>query len=253
MKIITPILSLLAITSTYSLSINKNLIRRSENNKYIKRSVNVNVNRNALNISLECRNDISKSSEYKECSDIKFTKADYDYLCSNLNSQKCQNFYKDPLSYIPNCKNDQEIVDLLSKPMMETNKASISFMCTKDSEGNICPAAEASLNGKNIDAEAINETCKSKECIKGLSEMLKATVKNIDAIELLSISTGKAGTTKKIFSALLTSLESEQCVSQSEDVDTSSDSLNLGPIFMIALILLISFFLLGLFYKLIIE
>jgi len=228
-------------SSALSFSINKNIVKREESNKLVVKNVNVNVNRNNLNISLECRNDLNRSTEYKECSDIHFTLSNYEYLCSILNSSKCQKFYENPFSYIPNCKNEEVMVDLLSEPMISTTKASVSLICSKDGKGNLCPAAEVSLQGKIIDSEAINQTCQSKKCISALSDMLKSSLDNIDAIQYLSFTTiNDVDSAKKIFSALLNNIESEACLSQAVDeTETETFSLNMSIILIYTLGVLI--------------
>jgi len=228
MKFIIFLIELFSISLTFSSTINRNFVRRDEDTKIIEKRVNVNVNRNTLDVSMECRNDLNRSSEYKECSDIKFINSNYDYLCSVLNSRKCQDFFKNPISYLPNCKNDKTIVDVLSTPMMKVNMASISLMCTKDDNGNLCPAAEASLNNKVIDTNAINLTCKSKKCIESLSYMVEATLDNIDDIGSLSISnSNNLANTKKVFLALLSNLNSEKCITQIVD-NAKSGALSLN-------------------------
>ena len=82
----------------------------------------------------ECRLAIS---EYVECS-ITPSEKTYDNDCSIFASDKCQKFYKDPLSVAPSCKG----VSLIEKDLvsvLEASTLSLSFACQKDEVGNYCP------------------------------------------------------------------------------------------------------------------
>ncbi|ORY63615.1 hypothetical protein LY90DRAFT_700959 [Neocallimastix californiae] len=120
------------------------------------------------------------------------------------------------------------MVDLLSEPMISTTKASVSLICSKDGKGNLCPAAEVSLQGKIIDSEAINQTCQSKKCISALSDMLKSSLDNIDAIQYLS------------FTTINDVDKSEACLSQAVDeTETETFSPNMSIILLYTLGVLI--------------
>eukprot|EP00833_Pecoramyces_ruminatium_P014307 jgi/Orpsp1_1/1188339/evm.model.d7180000063985.1 len=149
MKFFNKLLILLASTTAISYNVNA---------RVIKRQVQLDVNETNINVTPECQNELSMSSEYIDCYTPTLTKDNYKELCSTLMSEKCQKFYNNPMSYLPNCSTSLQIVELLSDAMMKTTISSVKLICQTDESGNLCPMAESLLEYQKIKDKSIKNT-----------------------------------------------------------------------------------------------
>ncbi|ORX75236.1 hypothetical protein BCR32DRAFT_272030 [Anaeromyces robustus] len=210
------ILIIITISYTYSYVINSINPLNPLNHDFLKYYVNSDFN----NVSDECKNDLNLSIEFSECSPyhLKIYFSNYKEICSTVNSEKCQNFYKDPFSYLPNCKNDSTVINKFSPVAVETAKVGINYYCTTNDDGEICPAPEATLKGLSIrgNKNIISNTCKSRQCIKGLTDYLNNALNNINELEEKSV-TSTSRKTLESYKSILEELKSKNCISLIKD------------------------------------
>ena len=197
MKILPFLFVLIIIVSSYANTIVfPNLLRRDSTGE-----------------SEECANE-SENSEYtNECMPI-ITISNYKKSCSDIKSEKCQNFFNDPSKYFPICSKDPQFSEILQPIIFKDLTQGLYSKCLTDEEGNLCPYSIYAITetGEN---EALSDTCKSKKCTESLIEMLKQI--NIDqyaAYENLSFTTGSY--TYQDLNAvknIISTLESDKCKS----------------------------------------
>lgn len=185
----------------------------------VKRDI-FNVNLNTLDKSKECSNDIN--GEYKDCL-VLFRYREYsnnfNEVCNIVYSEKCQEFYEDPLVFIPNCQESEEVVNALDNSIINVCLSRVSSGCETDENGNLCPIAKSFADidkGKSFYYGALfAETCKSKKCTDALINALKGELEYANDIEELSLNNGTAS----LMNDLIKDLSSENCDSTAQNTD----------------------------------
>jgi len=215
MRFITTLSSLFFVSSAFSFSLYNNLSRFSK--------------RDETGISSECLNEIQTSKDYLECYGPKITMSNHKEICNAFDSEKCQKILNDPYIALPKCKEDQFFAENVLTPIaIKLNIHTAQLVCSYDSNGNLCPAAETVINGLTINEQVIDNTCKSKKCSDGVRQYLEFMVNNIEELESGGNVKSKgfngsvsAGT---IYNILLTRLNDKQCTSQNDDGKDSSNA-----------------------------
>lgn len=104
---------------------------------------------------------------YEDCIDDP-TPSTLDTYCTIFLSDNCQKFYKDPMSFIPNCKGSQ-LIDENLEGIIKSYVPVYNLACQKDEVGNPCPFSEVViktftfLNSKELN-EKMDNTCRSNIC-----------------------------------------------------------------------------------------
>ncbi|ORX58408.1 hypothetical protein BCR36DRAFT_580034 [Piromyces finnis] len=173
----------------------------------------------------ECQYDLSNSVEYRDCFLPTITKENYKELCIVLNSTKCQQFYNDPMFYLPNCIDDYQISELLSPTIISSTLSSIHLICQTDEQNNLCPIAEALLNNQNLKEKTIKKTCASKNCINAAIQVYSSLQTNLNDFENLSITTGSNDdSSKNNIVTVMDYLNSQECQNYKSNKGDSNES-----------------------------
>jgi len=178
------------------------------------------------------------SDEFQECiiGTDQIKKDTLDKICETYNSQKCQDFYKNGLSGVEACKDDEAFLIQMSNVMIESNQSNIGLFCIKDEANQYCPYGQfiidiASKSETITDAEvetsynlAVNNSCKSKKCTDAFLEYTDKKDKLTADIEDLNKKLeGKAkraefkttlGEANKALEETINYLKSTDCTSQ---------------------------------------
>jgi len=100
--------------------------------------------------------------------------------CTDSLSEKCQNFFKNPLQYISECKNISEQEKIYLEDFVSERHADNNLYCHKKSDGQYCPFGDVLITDKVLSEDdfknAINATCQSNECISLTIESIKNTI-----------------------------------------------------------------------------
>jgi len=226
MRFFNKLIILVASTSLFSYNVNS---------KGIKRNVKFVVNENNVEADIDCQNELDNSVEYQECFKPTITSENYKTLCNTLTSNKCQQFYLFPMSYLPKCTHNLEVVELLSPSMMSNTISSVKLICQTDEQGNLCPIAEDLLENQSIKEKSIKKSCRSKNCINSAIEMYSSLQRNLDNLENLSITTGiNDNKSENNIITIMDYLKSEKC----QNYESSAFSLKVGASLLITLGLL---------------
>ncbi|ORX50661.1 hypothetical protein BCR36DRAFT_583240 [Piromyces finnis] len=139
MKVFSKILTLLSATTVYSYSLQGKVKREIED---------------------QCTIGIT---QFDDC----FVSQSVDQLCSNYNSERCQNFVFNPVASVPACQSlseeQQQAItsDVFNKVIFPATVASIQ--CQKDESGNYCSQATEGDVATKL-TNVINDAAKSKQC-----------------------------------------------------------------------------------------
>jgi len=120
--------------------------------------------------SIKCQNELEK---YLEClTNPKIYTVEQ--VCPKIQSERCQQFYNDPLNYVTTCKEDPFTTKMLNPIIMNNINNFNLLACQKDEAGNPCPFSEltimefSDLDDKPMTDEELKKakenTCKSKIC-----------------------------------------------------------------------------------------
>jgi len=205
MKYITLLLVLIVTTLSYANSIIFS--------KLIKRNVSFDEESFLNSLSKECREEYENSEYYKDC-EPSLDLSNYKTICSNVKSEKCQNYFKDPLKYYPTCKENPVFEKMYQPIMIKSIIQSYDIACQTDENGNLCPFSSRLVSKQN-GSGVLQEQCKSKKCTESLLEIVKDfNVEQFGALEEQSYTTGsysfdELNTMKDIASIL----ESAECKS----------------------------------------
>jgi len=136
------------------------------------------INADPSQLTEECMNEMMNM---EKCISQKITKENLNAICEASKTQDCQQFYADPMSFLPSCQNFGELITTSSQIFNN----SLSLMCENDETGNICPFTEYELSLSNNNEEqnvgtnpmdttignndeealnAIKKTCTSPKC-----------------------------------------------------------------------------------------
>jgi len=224
MKIIT--LLILLIFSVVSYANDINFLKLLKRNVVYDEEVFIN------SLSKECKNEY-KNSEYNVCMP-EINLSNYKNACSDINTEKCQSFYKDPLKYYPICKDIPEFNELYQQNIMITLKQSLDVACQTDENDDICPFSLylvlKTSNDNSVDDDTNNidvllDQCGSKKCTESLIKVYKdLKIDQYTALENSSYTTGSY-TYQEINTKndIISILESEECQSLH---DTGDDTNN---------------------------
>jgi len=168
----------------------------------------------------ECRGEVENSDIYKQCNSNAMDMSNYEEICKSFNSKQCEDYYKDPLSFVPKCTNDEFFN--LSISSFKGKDVTKNYYCLVVDDNKVCPVAEASLNGEAVSEKLLEETCKSKACIEGLIKMFEDSIESAEEYTKLLQMTKEgtfydAGATKKVLGQYVEFLKSEECTSQAKD------------------------------------
>ncbi len=208
MKFITILSFLFFASSVLSFSFYNNLNKRATHDTYTE----------------ECKKEMKNSKDFVECYSTSITMNNYKELCDRSTTERCQKIFKDPSTVLPSCKNDPYAVKVLLSPQaIEYSLHVIPLVCSFDSNGNLCPAAENVINGliDKIDKD-IEKTCKSKKCsdaVKQYSEFIINNSEDLENMEIIKSSKDKNG--NNTYSNILNLLNEEKCKAQNEEKDSS--------------------------------
>lgn len=184
-----------------------------------------------------------------------------DKVCTNWNSDSCQNLVKDGVESIPECKKitDDSIDEF--KDRIKNSSIFLNFACAKDEENNDCPYVKLFLpenptNSTNVPSDmpqkrmfveftpeqekdtmdAINESCKSQKCTNALID-LYSNLPLINYMRPQSIESKVDLDTfvtqmeyNKRYDEYLKYLKSEQCTSKLvKKLDNVTETTNIKP------------------------
>ncbi|ORX87222.1 hypothetical protein BCR32DRAFT_264421 [Anaeromyces robustus] len=139
-------------------------------NHFLKRTVTYDNSSFEEGLSQECIEE-HDNSEYMECMPVDKDLDVFKQGCLKIKTEKCQNFFKNPLEYFPHCKNFPKIQEYYSTNLMKALLIFYELKCQTDENGNFCPIAEALIKGEGD----VSNTCKSKNCtdtaIKSFQQM----------------------------------------------------------------------------------
>lgn len=100
--------------------------------------------------------------------------------CEDSLSEKCQNFFNNPLERITECQNITEQEKTYLIEFVNERHADNNLYCHKIGENKYCPFGDVLVTDKQITEDefksAINATCQSTECIYLTIESLKNTI-----------------------------------------------------------------------------
>lgn len=88
---------------------------------------------------------ITEMTNMEKCISQKITKENLNIVCEASKSPDCQEFYSNPMSFLPSCQNFNELITTSSQIFNN----SLSLMCETDESGNICPFTEYELTTSN--------------------------------------------------------------------------------------------------------
>jgi len=186
---------------------------------------------------------IQDYSQYAICfSD--FIRDNYEEKCSETTQIKCNKFFKNPLSFLPNCSNTPEIEEYINPEILPFASSLYNLSCQKDEAGNICPVSELGMEindnpygslSPQANSRFLDDICKSKSCkeatIDAYSKLLELQDKPDIINELESYS---AEANKKI----LQYLNSNECKAMTNGVEPHFKNILLIPLSLLLLLLL---------------
>jgi len=202
MKIITLLFILVVSASSFANPIN-----------FFRKSVSIDSEETfKSSLSEECRIEY-ENSEYNICMPV-ITFTNYKDTCANIKTEKCQNFYNDPLKYYPICKDIPKFTELYEPNIIKTALQSYDVFCQTNENGDLCPYS-LSLMTKVGDSTVLQDQCKSKKCTESLLKVYKDI--NLDqyaSLENSSYSTGSYSPQElNAKNNLISILESDECKS----------------------------------------
>jgi len=198
-----------------------------------KRSMHITVENDDLkDLNKECIQDLTKSKEFEECingiSDKNvITKDNYEKVCTAFNSDKCQNFIKNPMKSLNNCK-DTIISQILDESMIKSLTSYMSIICSKDESNKICPMGDLYISGqiaKGNLTSVLNNTCRSRKCIDITVKALTSSLDNsIDAEELSIVEGEVSEKEENNVNTMVNFLNSDNCKAM---VDSTSNAFSI--------------------------
>ncbi|OUM58883.1 hypothetical protein PIROE2DRAFT_15758 [Piromyces sp. E2] len=177
-----------------------------------------------------------ENSKYNKCMPgLDLT--NYKESCSDIESEECQDFYRDTLKYYPICKDLPDFREVFQPLVMELMLQGYESSCLTNEEGDLCPFSIFFMTDSQNTLDALHDQCQSKKCTDSLIKIYKD--KNIDqyvAFENLPFSTGSFTYQElKAKDNILSVLESDEC--QSSHVTSNAITIATNNIFLIILIL----------------
>jgi hypothetical protein len=141
----------------------------------------------------------------------------YDEICTQFNSQECQEVIKKDLSAcIP----------------FNINVASYRLTCTRDEKGEYCPISVLQQNGGDYSETVMQETCKSKLCAENALEGFKQLKKNVETVSTLTGENVNAND----YNAYIDALSKKECAA------SAASHIKVGSALVFTLALVLSYF-----------
>ncbi|ORX58416.1 hypothetical protein BCR36DRAFT_580037 [Piromyces finnis] len=213
----------------------------------------MNVNEYAFSqVSESCRKDLIDFQEYYSCTGIvNITTENFPEICNEYNSEKCQTVLKNPLSYIPNCKNYSVISEVFSDIAVSFRRTEMTVVCTFDESNNLCPVAEVFVNktrNQNVEKRAIRQSCRSKKCTDIMIDVLPLFLEETKDAENLIITEGNVDEDiDKNVDEWIDYLKSDECTDQynknSQNARSSASTLKgIGSTLLVTISLIFTLF-----------
>ncbi|OUM58986.1 hypothetical protein PIROE2DRAFT_64069 [Piromyces sp. E2] len=192
---------------------------------------------NSIQKTPECQSDFD---EYKQCFAL-FNYGSYannfKEVCDIVYSENCQEFYEDPLIFLPNCQDSKELAQALDTSVININLSRVGAGCKTDENGILCPIANSFFNGESI-AQNYNtlfeSTCKSLKCKTALIDALKGELAYAKDAESLSITSGQLdNSTATLMNRFLNDLNSDKCSignSETKNMKNANETNDYPPI-----------------------
>jgi len=192
------------------------------------------------NLSKECKEELEKS-EYAECEPI-ITLTNYKNACSALNSEKCQNYFKDPLNYYPICKSNPVFNELYQPNILKSLIQLYDIYCQTNENNELCPYSLFALT-KSGGNDALRDQCKSKKCTDSLLKVYKdMSIDQYASFENTTYATGNYNYEEiTAMNDVISALESDDCKSQHVTSNTIAIKINTIPLISLSLLLLLIF------------
>ncbi len=216
--------------------------------KHFKRDVTINANQYDFSkLTENCTNDLKNFKQYYDCTGlVNITRNNFKDICKTFNSKKCQNVLKDPMSYIPNCKEYSLIKEMFSETAVNMRKAEMDVICNTDENGNLCPVGEIFVDYNKNHTEtrnAVRNSCKSKKCNDVIIQALPKFLINTKKAENLSITKGQVD--KKIdenVNEWINFLKSNECTDVYKNINSGATTFKINNVLLYAIILIFTFF-----------
>jgi len=205
----------------------------------VKRGVTFNEDLFNEGLSEACIEELN-NSEYTECMD-EVTKTNFKQLCSSFKSEKCQNFYNNPLNYLPNCKNEPTIKEYYQPINIEYMTIIKELTCLTDEEDNLCPLGIFVIS-EDYDYDFIKDTCKSKICADSFIKVAKKIkIDHLLTYENLSFTEGAFNYHElNSYNNVVKKLESDDCrflQNTSLQITSDADTIKKSSVILILSIL----------------
>jgi len=228
MNIAIFLLSLIIFTLSYANKINSL--------KLLKRYVTFDKEAFENSLSEECRNEY-ENSEYNKCMPT-IDLYNYKNACSDIQSEECQAFYKNPLKYYPICKDIPDFREMYQSIMIEILKQGLDIKCQTDESGNMCPFSIYLITDSDA-VDVLKDQCESKKCTESLiSVYQKLNMDQYAAYENSPYTSGSFTYQElNIKKNIISRLESEEC--QSLHTSSSTIAIKTNNFLLIVLLLLL--------------
>lgn len=176
-------------------------------------------------LSKECFSEIQQSEIYEECINSNtFTEIDkLKETCERVLSDKCIKFYENPISYFPNCSND-EVMNKYSEYIKESSGILNSYYCTVNGDGKTCPSVEILIKNPSDISKDYMKDCEYKSCIAyqiEYNEIQKKYAKFYSEY-FINDQTFSESESTKYFNNMIQNLKSTECTSKSKDDTTNT-------------------------------
>jgi len=224
MKLLTFTFILIAVSAVYANYVNSviSTLKKRKNNDddgdYNFESLNFTINKKCL----------KEYSKYNNCiTDINY--ANHEKVCPSITSDTCQEFYKDPMSFLPSCMDFPKFVNnfpIYAKCFALSN----TFLCQKDENGNLCPLSEISLKSSvfitDFEGNQFNKTreitCQSKICREATFNYYSKYEEALSYVDKLVLNITESEYNKSIQKSknLTDYLNSDECKAMSSAVST---------------------------------
>jgi len=182
MKFTSSLLSLFAVTTVYTYSLESDIVIRNYEVSFSDAVECENCNNDEVYIDHESAKACKESFEsyYKNFRYVEGTsKNDIDNICKNFESEEYNNFYKKSVNTLPGCETIAPQLLKKYETLKEYNRNAFLLKCTKDENNEYCPLSKFTfyersskqgfkpikINVKDKEfIDAINSSCRSKSC-----------------------------------------------------------------------------------------
>jgi len=168
--------------------------------------------------------------------------SNYRNVCSDIQSDECQAFYKNPLNYYTICKDIPYFREMYQPIMMQILKQGLYIKCQTNENGDLCPFSIYLITDSDTD-DVLKDQCESKKCTESLINSYKNL--NMDQYAALENSSYTSGSFTyqelNIKNNIISALKSEECQSLHSTSSTIAIKTNnfLLIVFSLSLLLLL--------------